>query len=215
MIMQGAMPRVASRVKLPSAIARSVRQREIRRQLLYNRVRRVAASNSLRRFLADRIPALPAEFLKLFAGSLLGYWIVASLLAHFFRFNPVNILSAFGLLYSIQSVYYKYQLSKDPSYRIPRCRCAGRRNDNAEVVLLSRQSAIFGIPNGVLGVVLYLVLPLLVHRQLTNAAISMAAIAALGSLYLGYVMVFRIRNLCTNCINVLALNGLIVWWLIH
>jgi len=213
--MPAIMPRAASRLKLPSAISLNVRQREVRRQLIYNRVRKVAASNSLRRFLADRIPAVPAEFLKLLAGSLLGYWIVVSLLAHFFHFNPVYTLSAFGLLYSIQAVYYKYRLAKDPSYRIPRCRCAGRRNDNAEAVLQSRESAIFGIPNAVLGIVLYVALPLSVYRQFTQAALPLAAIAVLVSLYLGYVMVFRIRNLCINCINVLALNGLILWWLVR
>jgi len=213
--MPSSMTRVVSRVKLPSAISHNVQQREIRRQLLYNRVRKVAASNSLRRFLADRIPALPAEFLKLLSGSLLGHWIVVNLLANFFRLNAVNVLSAFGLLYSMQAVYYKYKLSKDGNYKIPRCRCASGRNDNAEVVLLSRQSAIFGIPNAAFGVVLYLLLPLLVHKQLTHIAVGLAAIGAIGSLYLSYAMVFRIRHLCTNCINVLALNALIFGWLVR
>jgi len=210
-----AIPRVAGRAILPGAIARSVQQREIRRQLLHNRVRRVAASNSLRRFLADRIPAVPAEFLKLLLGSLVGYWIVVSLLVRLFHFDPVYALSVFGLLYSIQAVYYKYRLSKDPNYTIPKCRCAGRRNDHPEIVLRSRESAILRIPNAVLGIALYAVLPLLVYRQLTRAAVPLAALAVLISLYLGYVMVFRIRNLCINCINVLTLNGLILWWLLH
>jgi uncharacterized membrane protein len=124
-------------------------------------------------------------------------------------------LAVFGLVYSLQATYYKYRLSTDPDYKVPKCRCAGSRNDNTEVVLQSRESATLGIPKSVFGAVLYSALFVMVYAQDTEAALSLAIIAVLMSVYLSYVMVIRVKSLCMNCINVASLNALILWQLSH
>ena len=48
-----------------------------------------------------------------------------------------------------------------------------------------------------------------------NAAIALAVSAALASAYLGYVMVARLRSLCATCVNVAAVNVLILIQLIR
>jgi uncharacterized membrane protein len=193
------------------AIVRRVRERDIRRQILYNHVRKVSADSFLANRAANRIPALLPEYLKMVTGSVLGFWIIATVLEYLFHAKPLYLLPVFGLIYSMQTIYYKHRLSVDPGYKIPRCRCAGRGSDDTEIVLQSRESAILGIPNSVLGAVYYPVLLLLVSVNHTDTAMGMATGAVLVSLYLSYVMVARIAKLCVNCINLAALNGLILW----
>ena len=187
-----------------SAISRRVHEREIRRQILYDRTSR---------YVAGRVPVLLPDFLKMLMGSLLGFWVIVTLLAYIPHANPLYTLPGFGLLFSLQAAYYKYRLSVDPGYKIPKCRCAGRGDDNTETVLKSRQSAILRIPNSVLGVAVYIAFLLSVYLGHTGTAMSLAVVAVLASAYLSYIMVVKIAGLCANCINVAALNVLILWQL--
>lgn len=198
-----------SRTEWLSAIVYRAHERENHRQVQYNNLRK--AGIQVGRYLADRLPILVPEFVKMILGSLLAFWIIGTLMAYIFHVNPLYTLSVIGLAYSVQATYYKHRLSVDPNYKIPTCRCAGRRNDNTEIILQSKESAILGIPNSVLGAVLYSTLLLFVYLKHADAAMLVAIVAVLMSAYLSYVMVVRIRNLCVNCINVAALNALIVW----
>jgi uncharacterized membrane protein len=189
-----------------SQISRRVREREARRQILHSRVRRYAS---------ERVPVVLFEFLKMLAGALIGFWIITALLAYVPHAHPLYTLPIFGLLFSLQATYYKYRLSTDPNFRIPKCRCPGRGADDTEAVLKSPQSAILRVPNSVLGAALYIALLILIHWQVTRAAMLVAVAAVLGSLYLGYVMVARIRGLCPNCVSTAALNLLILGQLLR
>jgi uncharacterized membrane protein len=129
--------------------------------------------------------------------------------------RPLYAYAGFGLLYSLQATYYKYKLSIDPSYTIPRCRCGGQQYDDTEVVLRSKESALLKVPNSVLGSTFYVALAILIHLNRGAAATALGAVAVLLSAYLGYVMVVRISSLCPNCVNVAALNVLILWQLLR
>jgi uncharacterized membrane protein len=182
-------------------ISRHLREREIRQRILQNRIRNAVTG---------RLPALLPEFLRMLAGSLIGFGVIAELLRHFSDVNPVYVLLALNLLFSIQVTHLKYRLSVDPDYRIPGCGCTGAANDKTDAVLRSRESAVLGIPNSVLAVGLYSAMFLAVHFHHDLAAIGLAILAVLGSGYLGYVMVVRIASLCPICINIAALNVLIL-----
>jgi uncharacterized membrane protein len=196
-------------------IARQVGERDIERQLLYNRVRKVSIGSYLARHVPGGIPALLPEFLKTLLGTLLAFLIITSLLSYFFHAQPVYTLAAFGLLYSLQATYYKYKLSVDPGYKIPHCKCAGAGKDSTEIVLRSRESAFLRIPNSAFGALLYAALVPLVYTDYVGAAILLAILALLASTYLAYVMVVRIGGLCSNCINVFTVNVLILWQLLR
>ena len=115
------------------------------------------------------------------------------------------------MLFRSQANYYKYKLSADPDYKIPRCGgCGGRRNDNTEAVLRSRKSALLGIPNSLLGAVFYSALLLMVYMKHPGAAMYLAVAGVLASGYLSYVMIVRIEALCALCVNTTALNLLIL-----
>jgi uncharacterized membrane protein len=143
-------------------------------------------------------------------GSLLAFWIIGKLLEYIFHARPLYTFAVFGFIYSVQATYYKYRLAVDPGYKIPKCRCAGLRDDNTEEVLKSRESAILKVPNSMLGAVFYSTLLVLVYLKHTDAVRLVASVALVVSAYLSYAMVVKIRALCVNCISVGALNVLIL-----
>jgi hypothetical protein len=104
-----------------SAIRDRARSKEIRRQILSHRILREVTR---------RLPGLLPEYLKVLLGSLLGLWVIATLLACTVNAVPLYTLAAFGLLYSGQAGYYTYRLSADPDFKIPRCQCNGGRRDD-------------------------------------------------------------------------------------
>jgi len=194
-----------------NAISRRVREREIQRQVLYNQVRKVSVRHiHLGNFLADRLPTLLPEFLKMMIGSLVAFWIIGKLLGYIFHARPLYTFAVFGLIYSVQATYYKYRLSVDPDYKIPKCRCVGYRDGDTERVLKSKESAILRVPNSVLGAVFYSTLLVFAYLKHTEAVRLVAIVAVVVSAYLSYVMVVKIGSLCVNCINVSALNVLIL-----
>jgi uncharacterized membrane protein len=182
-------------------ISRQVREREIQRRVRYNRVRKAILS---------RLPVLLPDYLSMLLASVLGFGIVAELLRRFAHVDPLYLLPAIGLVYSAQTAYYKAMLTGDPAFSIPKCRCAGAANDKTEVVLRSKESAILGIPNFMLGIVLYATLVAMVSLHHYTAAEVLAVVGVLASAYLGYVMVVRITSLCSTCVSIAALNVLIL-----
>src|SRR5262249_39020169 len=144
-------------------ISRRVREREILRQLRYNGARKAAirGHGAVRDYLATRTPALAREFLGTLLGALVGFLVIAELLAHIASVTQFSPFPAFGFVYSLQSTYYKYKLAADPDFRIPSCRCARRSVDGTEGVLRSKYSATLGIPNSVYAAVYFAAVPVL------------------------------------------------------
>jgi uncharacterized membrane protein len=185
-------------------IAASARQREVKRQLRHNRLRKAAV-----RVRGRAVPPLMAEFGSAWTAALLGCWIIALALT-LLGVAPLYTIAALGLLYSGQASYYGYRLARDPGYKVPRCRCAGARNDSTETVLRSPASSIAGVPNSLLSTFCYVATVALRASGGAAAIVPVAGAAVLISVYLSYVMVFRIRALCATCVSLSALNVLIL-----
>ena len=198
------------------AISRRAREREMLRQLRYNDARKAAVRgrSAVRSYLATRTPALAREFLGTLLGALVGFLVIAELLAHVAGVSQIYTFSAFGLVYSLQSTYYKYRLAVDPGFKIPSCRCARRGADGTEGVLRSRYSAILGIPNSVYAAAYFVAVPVLAGVAGSRAALPLAVVAIAASSYLSYIMLAKIRSLCATCISIAALSALILWQLL-
>ena len=203
------MADISIRARWWQDISRRVGEREHRRQILHNNVRK-AVSSSLGEYLGEHIPVIVQEFSKMMLGSLAALWVLGRVLAYLAHANALYAWSALGLIFSVQAAYHKYRLARDPDYKIPRCKCAGRRNDHTEAVLRSRHSAILKVPNSWLGVAFYPGLFVTAYLHHTGAAILLAVAGVAVSAYLSYVMIARIGGLCANCINTAALNVLIL-----
>lgn len=184
-----------------SPISRRVREREIQRQIRYN---------NLLKYVRDRVPPLFREFLTMIVGSLVAFWLIGELLLIVFHVSPFYTYVVLGLFYSIQSTYYKYRLSVDPDFKIPKCRCNARQNENMEQVLKSTDSTILRIPNSVFAMLFYCVLLILRYFGHLNTLLLVAVVAVCVSVYMSYVMIAKVGSLCANCINISTLNMLIL-----
>ena len=200
-----------------NTVARRVREREVRRRVLYDRGRKIS-----HKYLARLRPMQPTtlsrEFLKMWLGSLAAFWIIARLLAYVPHVSSVIVLLLFGLLFSMQATYYKYMLSRDPNFKIPKCACSGRKDDNTETVLRSSASALLGFPNSWLGVGFYGALLVSTFMRYPIAAIYLAGAGIMASALLSYLMIAKIKALCALCVNTAALNLLIflqIWFRLH
>jgi len=201
-----------------NTIARRVHEREVRRKILYNRGRKIT-----HKYLARLVPKHPTtlggEFLRMWLGALAAFWIIARLLGYLPHVDSGIVLLFFGLFFSMQATYYKYKLSRDSNYRIPKCgACSSRKDDSTETVLRSSDSAILGIPNPWLGVGFYVVLLAITFTRYPTAALYVAGAGIAASAFLSYVMIARIKALCVLCINTAALNLLIflhTWFNLH
>ena len=209
-----ALPATSGRTAWWKAITRRVSEKEIRRQVLYDRSRKAVVRSYFESRARGALPPLLREYLEKLVGALLAFWIISALLS-FLHARPWYTLSAFGLFYSLQATYYTSRLWRDPDFRIPSCKCAGAARDSSEKVLGSRLSLIPNVPNGALGVVLYLALPWLIHARQARAAALLVGVALAVSVYLAWLMIARIRAICTNCVNMAALNALILWQLLR
>ena len=196
-------------------IVRRVQEQEIRRRITHNRVRKAGIRLLREARVRAGVPALLPDYAKALLGSALGFWIIAWVLSHALHAKPLYTLLTFGFFYSAQAAYYTYRLSVDPTFRIPRCGCAGAGRDDSEVVLRSRQSTMWRIPNAALGVVTYSVLAVLAFQGHLAVATVVAALAVAASAYLGYVMVVRLSALCSTCVNIAAVNLMLLWQLVR
>lgn len=186
-------------------ISRRVREREIRRQLLANRIRKAVLT---------RVPPLLGELLTMTVASLIGYWLLAYGLS-FAGVASLYTLVGFAALYAAQATYYKVRLAVDPGFRIPSCNCSRARFDDSASVLGSPYSSIAGVPTSVLALPAYAGILVVWRLGHDAAAIGLAAALVLAGIVLGYVMVARIASLCTTCVNIAALNVLILLELVR
>jgi len=194
------------------AIADRLRDREVRRQISHNNVRKALTRVKLHLAagLTNGAPAVLPDFLKALGQGLVGFWIIAAVLQTTLNVQPLHTLAALGLFYSLQATYYKHRLARDPGYKIPKCRCAAGGNDATEKVLASRESSILRVPTSLLGALWYASILVLVSGRYAGALQVLVIVPVCASAYLSYVMVQRLGNLCGNCINVAALNILIL-----
>jgi uncharacterized membrane protein len=194
-------------------ISRRTQEREIRRLAWYGHTRMAFAGRGpLTADFADRFPAIWRDFARMSLGALIAFWLAGFVLSWAFAIEPLFVYLLFGLFYSAQSAYYRYRLGVDPNFRIPSCGCAKTpRTVDTEKVLKSTQGELLPwVSNALLATMLYAMLLALAWDRQLLAAGTLAAAACLFGAYLGYVMVFKIGSLCVNCINIAALNLLVV-----
>ena len=67
-----------------------------------------------------------------------------------------------------------------------------------------------GVPNSVFAILLYAGLIAALAGGYHDGAVALAGVAVVASAYFGYVMVFRLGSVCATCINIAALNVLIL-----
>ena len=162
-----------------------------------------------------RVPQALRDYVQLLAAAAVGFGALTALLAWLTPVDPLLALAALALLFSAQATSHAVKLARDPDYEVPGCGCGASVNDDSTAVLRSPQSRIRGIPISAFAVLVYTGLVVAVVADLGAATVVLAVAAGLASVYLGYVMVARLASVCTLCLNVAALNLLILLQLVR
>jgi uncharacterized membrane protein len=183
----------------------SVRETELRSLLLQQRLRNAGR----------RLPPAFRDFARMLAAAAVGFGILTELLAWLTPVEPMPALAALALLFAAQATSYAIKLARDPDYEVPGCGCGTSVNDDSTAVLRSPQSRILGVPISAYGVLLYAGLLAVALADLQALTVVLALAAGFVSLCLGYVMVARLASVCTLCVNVAALNLLILLQLLR
>jgi uncharacterized membrane protein len=183
-------------------------EREAARQMATREARR--SWDHVERAVRSRLPTLLPDFANMLLGALLGFWVLAWLLERYVGAPHTWVLPAFGMLYALQAAWYGVRLEADPTFKVPRCGCAGGARDNPDAVLRSAYSRVGGVPNAVLAALSYLVFMVLLASGHHNTATVLAGVSVVAGGWLGYVMVVRIRALCANCVSIFAVNLLLL-----
>jgi uncharacterized membrane protein len=193
-------------------ISRRADEREVRRLVWYAHTRRALVDGaSFMDDFGNWPPVIWRDFAKITSGALIAFWLIGYLLSAVGA-EPLLVYLLLAFFYSAQSTYYKYRLAVDPDYKIPKCGCSKTpRSVDTEKVLKSTEGELLSwVPNSLLSAIFYAALLTLACAHQLIAVGSLALAACLFSAYLGYVMVYRIGGLCANCINMGALNVLVL-----
>ena len=86
----------------------SAREAEVRALLRQQR-----ALNAVRRA-RGRLPRALGDYLRLLASSVVGFGILTALIAWLTPVEPLYLLAAFALLFSVQAASYSVRLARDP-----------------------------------------------------------------------------------------------------
>jgi uncharacterized membrane protein len=202
-----------------NSIAENLKQKDINCQINANVLRKNinATSTSLYKTLNEisfikNIPVVVTDFLKEITGALFIIYFFFGYSAYYLNVNPLHMYSIMGIFYSMQATVYKYRMNKDPNYKIPKCKCASRPTIDTQKVLSSDESIMmFNIPNSIFGTLFYVVALGLNYMQYSQLLTYWLVLGFLSNFYFAYIMVFNIKNLCSICINIYAINTLLLY----
>jgi len=118
-------------------------------------------------------------------------------------FTIIAGLAVIGLLLSLYTIYVERKLTYSKQYK---AFCDFHKSASCSKAFSSAYGKTFGVSNGTYGIVFYLLLFTLTLSSFSTYIIYFSSLAVLGSLYLAYVSIFKLKNYCMVCIGVYLVN---------
>lgn len=115
----------------------------------------------------------------------------------------VIVISIIGLVLSAYAYYVERRSSSEKKYKAV-CDISDRMS--CSKAFRSSYGSHMGISNSVLGVGFYLIVGLLSYFSFDNLVFYLSAISVIGSVYLAYVLYFKLKNLCIVCTSIYIVN---------
>jgi len=110
-------------------------------------------------------------------------------------------LCGFGLSFYVYRL--EQALAANPEYK-PVCELSDRVSCTKPI--LSEYGSILGVSNGILGLLFYSMIAVAAFVGAVGFIFYSAVAACLVSLYLAYLLLFRIHAICPICISIYATN---------
>jgi vitamin-K-epoxide reductase (warfarin-sensitive) len=125
----------------------------------------------------------------------------------------IILLALFGFLVSCYGYMVERRLALEKGYR-PLCdvnavvRCSGALTSKYGHLL-------FGVSNALMGMLFYAAVIILAVLGLDMVLVPLLILAAVGSLYLGYILYVKIKEICLVCSGIYLVNLLllIAWFI--
>ena len=118
-------------------------------------------------------------------------------------------LAITGFLISIYAYITEEKLKKDSSFK-PACDLSDRISCSKP--LKSEYANLFYISNTIAGIMFYALLAILAFFNMTAALFYAAIAACIASIYLAYLLYFKIGALCLLCTSLYIVNALLLFF---
>ncbi len=118
----------------------------------------------------------------------------------------LQILAVIGLLLSLYAFYVEKRFKANSKYHAA---CDINNKISCTKAFKSKYGHTFGISNSIFGIFFYAIIFVLLFMNLTNIVFYLSTISLLGSLYLAYVLYFKVRSFCIVCNSIYVVNILL------
>ena len=121
--------------------------------------------------------------------------------------TSIIILSVIGFLLSCYAYHIGKKAEQETSYKSI---CDIQDNMSCSKAFSSGFGKIAGFSNSIVGILFYLTIFVLVLFQNTSIIFYLSIVAVLVSLYLAYLLYFKLKNFCLICNGIYVVNILLL-----
>lgn len=113
------------------------------------------------------------------------------------------IISLIGIVLSFYMYLIERALSKNPAYK-PACDISDRISCSAPIK--SKYSHLLYLSNATWGLLFYTVVLLTALLDMQKITLLLTTVSIIYSLYLAYILIFKIRSWCLICLSLYGIN---------
>ena len=117
--------------------------------------------------------------------------------------NWILVLSLLGAVASVYAFYLERKVSKNSKYKAV---CDINDKMSCTKAFSSGYGKLFGVSNGVMGIIFYLLIIAMVLFQFSSYIFYLAILSVLASLYLWYLLTFKVKAVCVVCYTIYGIN---------
>jgi len=121
--------------------------------------------------------------------------------------SALLVISAVGFFLSLYSFYVERKVSSQKNYRAV---CDISDKLSCTKAFTSGYGKVFGISNGLTGMLFYALVSIAAFYGALNLTFYLSILSVLASLYLAYVLQFKVRAVCLICYSIYAVNILLL-----
>ncbi len=119
----------------------------------------------------------------------------------------ILVVAGLGLVISAYAFMVEKRMERDSSYK-PACDLSDRVSCSKPI--RSEYGKLFGMNNALFGIIFYAGMMVLAWFDASTLLFYAALAACCVSLYLEYILFFKIRSLCIVCMTIYGVNALLL-----
>lgn len=119
----------------------------------------------------------------------------------------IQITAIIGLLLSIYTLYVEKKMEKSKNYK---ALCDISDKISCTKAFGTNYGHILGISNAIPGIGFYILILILTYYNQLNFIFYFSALSFLASIYLAYIIYFKLKNFCLVCNGIYVVNLLLL-----